>query len=146
MSYIRNTVDKSPFCTVSISGSNTASAGGIWKSTTVFDTPNKNWAVFDTSGKDIETSIDTLAFSAFSPDSSNPSGFFVFRDNPTTEQYLMAQIIAESDSSSAGGQERGDDVSIRVGTTHLPQYTYVSGAAETPDTTRSVMYMMTIGE
>ena len=146
MSYIQSTVDKSPFCTVSISGSNTASASGIWKSTTVFDTPNQNWAVYDTSGKDIDTSIDTLAFSAFSPDNTTLSGFFVFRDNPTTEQYLMAQIIAESSASSAGGAERGDDVSIRVASTHLPQYSYISGAAETPDTTRSVMYMMTIGE
>ena len=148
MSYIQRSVDQTPFCTATISGSDAIPADDPFISTTAFDTTTANWAVFDSSTKDIETSVDTLAFCAFSPNNTTSGGsFYAFNSAPNTTQLLRGMIRGESDAFSAGGTTRGDDVSFRVDDTVRFQYSFItSGLSETPDTARSVMYMMTIGE
>ena len=145
MSYIQRSVDETPFCTATISGLNTIPASSPFDSTTAFDTTTANWAVFSSITKDIETSIDTLAFAAFSPNNTPLATFFTFSDAPDTTQLLIGMIRGESDAASSGGTTRGDDVSLKVTDTHRFQYSFITGT-ETPDTARSVMYMMTIGE
>ena len=144
MSYIQSNTDTSPFCTVDISGSNTLAATGSWDLTTAFDTPNKNWASY-VSGS-IETTLDTLAFAAFSPITVLSAGSFMFSDYPLATDQLKAQVFAESSAGGAGGLERGDDQSIKVGTAHRPQYLYITpGVSQAPDLNRSIMHMIAIG-
>jgi len=144
MSYIISNTDPSPFCTVTISGTNTIPASSGWLSTTAFDTTNQNWAVFSGSTYAISTSVDTLAFSIFSPN-SNLYGILYFRDNPNTSRVLGGYILPESTTGSAGSKGRGDDQCILVSDSHKPQYNVILSASENPDKARSIMIMQTIG-
>ena len=147
MSYIVPT-SSSPFNTVLISGNNTIPQGSGYQATPAFDTPAFGWARFNTSTKAIDTSVDTLATSAIVPENVNIAVTFYYHDAPNSEDYLRAMAVGESAYTSSGATKRGDDVSIKVGTTHHVRYTSgvgVNSNSGAADTDRSVMYLMTIG-
>jgi len=145
MTYIKN-AGSSPFATCSISGSESISASPPWKYTTAFDTPSTPLGVFNSTTKAIDTSQDCLAFASFSPNNNTVGGFFNFSFNPELMPELVAMVLPEVGSGTAGGLSRGDDTCIDISKAHKAQYVYVStGAQEAPDKNRSIMYMLRIG-
>ena len=141
MSYLNQ--DVRPFDTVTISGNNTVTASGNYLLTTVFDTPSQDWASFNTTSKKIETSVDTFATAIYSPN-SNPYGILTYQTPPTDDLVIRGQVLPVS--TTGGSQSRGDDQAYYINNEHLFQYRTVSaGSTQTPDLTRSVLILMTIG-
>ena len=142
MSYIQR--DSSPFATCTISNSNAIAASGVYYLTTVFDTPDKSWATFNSATKKIDTGVDTFGVGIYSPN-SNIYGILTYETPSAGDMVLRGQNLPIS-SGAGGSVSRGDDQSFFVDSSQLYQYRLISaGVSQAPDLTRSILILMTIG-
>tara|TARA_Y100001970_G_C13771828_1_gene620873 strand:- start:23 stop:433 length:411 start_codon:yes stop_codon:yes gene_type:complete len=112
MTYIKKQKNKvSPFDVAKITGTTNPT----------FNTFNVDWITLNTNDLDASDG-NYYSEAAFSPNSNAYGLSRVHYDGNSTNYHLMGMNIPESNNTSAGGLQRGDDTAIYYGSSHYPKY------------------------